>query len=323
MMEAKREQVFVGLFVLIAAALLIATVFTLSGAFAGSEKFFHAKFRNAAGLEPGASVHYAGGPKNGRVLKMQIDPADPALIDMTFSVNKDLPVKTDSIAAIMSYSPLGDNHLEIKPGSAAAPLAPSGALLQSKPYVGFNDISEQISNLAPHAQELIDNLNQRVKELRVTLDRVNDLLNDQNRANISASLADIHGMLAEDRPLVKSTLNHVNSASAKIEPLIDQLRKTTDQANETLKHIDSVIGENREDLRASIIKLRQSLTIVRDITQRIDQTLDVNSENIDEILDNLRHVTENLKEFTDTIKTNPSSLVHVKNPPEHKPGAQP
>jgi len=35
---------------------------------------------------------------------------------------------------------------------------------------------------------------------------------------------------------------------------------------------------------------------------RLDQTLDVNSENVDELLDNLLHVTENLKEFTATIK---------------------
>src|SRR5271165_2513317 len=139
-MEEKREQVFVGLFVLVAAVLLVLTVFALTGAFATSPKTFHAKFPNAAGLEPGASVHYAGGPKIGRVEKMQIDPANPALIDMTFSVKSELPVKQDSSVSILSYSPLGDNHLEIKPGSPQAPLATTGALLQAKPYLGFNDL---------------------------------------------------------------------------------------------------------------------------------------------------------------------------------------
>ena len=92
---------------------------------------------------------------------MQIDPNDPALIDMTFTVTKGLPVKTDSKVAIMSFSPLGDNHLEIKPGTRKAPLAPSGSLLPSQPYVGFNDLTEQINKLAPQAQELIANLNAR------------------------------------------------------------------------------------------------------------------------------------------------------------------
>jgi phospholipid/cholesterol/gamma-HCH transport system substrate-binding protein len=98
-MEGKREQVFVGLFVVIATALLVITVFTLSGALASSTRTFHAKFRNVAGLEPGATVRYEGGPKIGRVEKLKIDPADPALMDMEFDVKSDLPIKTDSHVA--------------------------------------------------------------------------------------------------------------------------------------------------------------------------------------------------------------------------------
>lgn len=322
-MQGKQEQAFVGLFVLVAAALLIVTVFALSGAFAKADREFHAKFPNAAGIEPGAAVHYAGGPKVGRVEKMEIDPADPTLIDMIFSVKKEVPVKTDSMIAILSYSPLGDNHLEIKPGTAGAPLARPGALLQAKPYVGFNDLSDQISRLAPQAQELIANLNRRVTELSVTIARVNDLLNDKNRANVSASIADLHGLLAEDRPIIKSTLQNVNALTQKIDPVIVQLRKTLDQANVTLNHVDEMIGENRADIRASVQKLRQSLNTVANLTQRLDQTLDVNSENIDEILDNLRQVTENLKEFTDIIKARPSALINSRGPKEHKPGEKP
>ena len=168
-MVEKREQAFVGFFVLVAAALLIFTVFGVTGAFQGAAKTYHAKFPNAAGLEPGASVDYAGSQKVGRLEKMQIDPADPSLIDMTFSVKSDLPVKTDSRVAIMSYSPLGDNHMEILPGDPKSPAAPSGALLPSKPYLGFNDLAEQINKMTPQAQELLGNLNQRVKELSVTI----------------------------------------------------------------------------------------------------------------------------------------------------------
>ena len=53
---------------------------------------------------------------------------------------------------------------------------------------------------------------------------------------------------------------------------------------------------------------------------KLDQTLDVNSENIDELLENLRHVSENLKQFTNTIKTRPYTLIRSSNPREHKPG---
>jgi len=322
-MEAKREQVFVGLFVVIAAALLIVTVFSLSGAFAGAATRYHAKFHNAAGLDRGTAVRYEGGPKIGRVESVKIDPKDPTMMDMEFSVKEGVPIKTDSRVSILSFSPLGDNHLEVRAGSQSAPRAPNGAVLPADQYVGFNELTEQINKVIPKAQELMTNLNERVKELRVTIDRVNDLLNDDNRANISASLSDLRGMLKEDRPLVKSTLTNVNGASAKISPLIDDLKKTTAQADETLKKLDAMLGENREDIRASVKKLRESLNNLSSITRRIDQTLDVNTETIDELLENLRDVSENLREFTDIIKTNPSTLIHSSSPREHKPGEKP
>jgi phospholipid/cholesterol/gamma-HCH transport system substrate-binding protein len=319
-MESKREQAMVGLFVLIASAVLVATIFALSGAFGGSAATYRAYFPFAGGLEPGATVRYAGGPKVGRVEKLQLDPKDSSRIEITFSVKSGLPVKTDSRVKIMSLSPLGDNHLEIVPGSEKAALAVTGALLPSDPYVDFNALTQKINDIAPQAQQLLTTLNGRASELQVTLARVNDLLNNSNRANFAGTLAETRGMIAENRAQVKSTVQNLNSASQKLEPLLQDLRKTSAQANEALNHIDSLIGENRKDLRQAIVDLRRSLATVSDLTGRLDQTLDVNSENIDELLDNLRHVSENLKEFTNTIKTRPYTLIRSSSPPEHKTG---
>jgi phospholipid/cholesterol/gamma-HCH transport system substrate-binding protein len=322
-MEARREQVFVGLFVIIATVLLVTAVFVLTGAFASSPRTFHARFHNAAGLEPGATVRFEGGPKIGRVEKLKIDPADPSLMDMEFSVKDGIPVKTDSRVAILSFSPLGDNHLEIRAGSPQAPNAPAGSLLPADPYVGFNDLTAQINKLAPQAQELLTNLNERVIQLKVTVDRVNDLLNDRNRQNVSASLADLHGMLAENRPQLKSTLNNVNAATLKLGPLLDQMHKTLDQANGTLKKVDELVGDNKDDIRASVVMLKKSLENVTVITDQIETLLDNNDYNIEELLNNLRIVSENLKEFTDTIKTRPSSLVEPGSTRDRKPGDKP
>jgi phospholipid/cholesterol/gamma-HCH transport system substrate-binding protein len=319
-MGAKREQAIVGLFVLIAGAVLVATVFVLSGAFGGSTSSFRAYFPFAGGLEPGATVRYAGGPKVGRVEKLQLDPKDSSRIEITFSVKSGLPVKTDSHVKIMSLSPLGENHLEIVPGSAKATLAAAGSILPADTYVDFNALTARINDLAPQAQQLLKTLNDRAGELKVTVDRINDLMSDQNRANLAGTLADTRGMIAENRAPVKATLQHLNSASERLDPLLQDLRKTSAQANETLSHVDSLIGENRADVRQAVVELRKSLTTITDLTDRLDQTLDVNSENIDELLENLRHVSQNLKEFTNTIKTRPYTLIRSSTPREHKTG---
>jgi phospholipid/cholesterol/gamma-HCH transport system substrate-binding protein len=321
-MEARREQAFVGFFVLIAAALLMATVFALTGAFASAPRTFHAKFRNAAGLEAGATVRFEGGPKVGRVEKLKIDPSDPSLMDMAFSVENDVPVKTDSRVAILSFSPLGDNHLEIRAGSPNAPFAPNGSQLPADAYVGFNDLTVQINKIAPQAQELMANLNDRVTQLKITVDRINDLLNDKNRQNVSESLSQLSGMLAEDRPQIKNTLKNVNAASEKIGPLLDQIHKTVDQADGTLKKVDGMISENRDDIRASVIKLRESLQHVSNITSQMEQLLEDNNYNIEQILNNMRIVSQNLKQFTDTIKTRPSALINPGKMHDHVPGAK-
>ncbi len=265
-MKAKNEQALVGLFVVVAAGVLIGTVFTMSGAFGRSVKTFHAYFPFAGGLEPGATVRYSGGPKAGRVDKLRIDPQDPSRIEITFSVQSDLPVKTDSKAKIMSLSPLGDNHLEIVPGSAKAGIAANGALLPSETYVDFNALTKQINDIAPDARQLLQTLNERATELKETIVRVNDLLSAQNRANLAATLANTRGMIEEDRPQIKSTLEHVNTVSAKLEPLLDDFRKTTAEANKTLDHIDSMIGENRADVHQAVLELRRTLVNTTDLT---------------------------------------------------------
>lgn len=322
-MDERREQVFVGLFVIAAAGLLVFTIFALTGVLASAQRRYHSRFQNVAGLEPGATVRYEGGNKVGRVENIKIDPKDPSWMDMEFSVKNDVPVKTDSRTAILSFSPLGDNHLEIKAGSAAAPRAPDGALLPSDPYIGFNDLTAQLNQMAPEARQLVTNLNDRVTQLRTTIDRVNDLLNDRNRENVSVSLAEVRGMLAENRPQIKHALQNVSAASDKISPLLDQMQKTLTQANGTITKVDGMLDENRADIRASVVKLRESLDHVNALTAELQEILDNNEYNIDQLLNNLRIVSENLKSFTNSIKTRPSSLINSKTPADRKPGAKP
>jgi phospholipid/cholesterol/gamma-HCH transport system substrate-binding protein len=322
-MESKREEAFVGLFTLVAAALLIVVVFLLSGTFGKGTISYRAYFKNAGGLSPGAEVRYAGGPPVGRVEKVISDPLNSTRMQVDFAVEPSIPVKTDSIAEITSVSPLGDNFLGIIPGTLDAPRAQKGAVLKSMEYTSLADVAAMISQLGPNANLLIANLNDRVVALKETMDRVNDLLNAQNRTNISGSLANLNGMLAENRTTIRSTLNNVNTSSAKLGPLIDDFRKTSAQASDTLAHIDATIGEDRPDLHKAIGDLRQSLDSAVVLTGQLDRTLDTNTENLDEILDNLRHITDNMNEFTETIKTRPYTLIRASGLPAREPGQAP
>jgi phospholipid/cholesterol/gamma-HCH transport system substrate-binding protein len=322
-MKPKREQAMVGIFVIIASALLVGTVLLVSGTMGHPTHSYHAYFAFAGGLEPGATVRYAGGPKIGRVEHLRIDPQDPSLIDVVFSVQTDVPVKTDSRVKIMATSPLADNHLEILAGGAQSAAASPGSTLPAVPYLDFNVLTEQVSNLAPDAQRLLRTLNDRATELKETVNRLNDLMNDQNRENLSVTMANLRSMVQEDRPKVTATLGQVQSASAQLKPLLQNLQKTSEQANQTLAHLDATIGENRADIRTAITEMRQALATMQSLVTQLNNTMMVNSDNIDQLLDNMRDISDNLNQFTSTIKTRPSSLIRSSNPAEHKPGQQP
>ena len=321
--STRREEAIVGIFVIVAAALLIATLFSLTGFLNRGDVKYRAFFKNAGGLRPGVEVSYAGGPAIGRVELVHNDPHDLTRMEVIFRVHQDVPVKTDSTAIITSNSPLSDNHLGILPGTPAAPRAPDGSVLKSVEYIGFAELEAQLGNLAPEARELISTLNQRMTELQVTVARVNDLLSDKNRENLSASMANVRGVLEENRKPLHATINNVNEASAKIAPLLEDLKKTNAQLQKTLDTAEGTLDENRPDIRKSVEDLRRLLQTANQVTDQLQGTLSANSENIDEILMNFREASLNLRQLTETLKQRPYTLLRSASPPVHEPGKAP
>lgn len=307
-MKSKREQALVGLFVMIAAALLIGTVLAVSGTFSAGGISHYSYFKSAAGLLSGATVRY-GGMKAGRVEAVRVDPRDSARIQIDFTVARAVPLKTDSVAKIKSLGALDENYIEIGPGTKDAPLAPPGSEVKSTETVGIGDLSGMIGNLAPVAQQALQNLNQRLTELQVTVARVNELLNDKNRENVSASLGNLNAILAEDRPKISESLTNVRAASAKITPMLDNLNTTMNQANVVLSHVDSVLVENRQDIRTIVVELKGTLLTASSLIDQLKSSTDYNADNVDEILVNLRDTTENIRQLTDTLKDRPSMLI--------------
>jgi phospholipid/cholesterol/gamma-HCH transport system substrate-binding protein len=318
-MNANREKAVVGLFVLVAAGLLSATILAVSGGLGASRVQYRAYFKFAGGMQPGALVRYAG-LTVGKVGRVRVDPENPARVEVALQVDGDAPVKTDSVAKITALGALSENYLEIAPGTAAAAKAPPGSVLNSTESFGFAQLGDAVQELLPDMKQAVQKLNQDLGGLQTTVARVNDLLNDRNRANIGTSLGHANAMLADARPKVSHTLTNVDQLSDKLVPLVDDLKKTTVDADGTLKSLDAVLGENREDIRASVAQLRNTLQKTTLLLDHLNDTADQNGDNIDEVLENLRMSTENLRVLTDTLKANPAILIRGVKTQERKPG---
>jgi phospholipid/cholesterol/gamma-HCH transport system substrate-binding protein len=336
-MQAMRERTLVGLFVLIAGGLLFGTMLAVSGGIGTSTVSHRAYFKFAGGVQPGAPVRY-GGLTVGKVERVRVDPEDSTRIEIQLVVDRDAPVKTDSVAKISALGPLTDNYIELSTGTRRAALAPPGSVLPSAEAFGLPQLGDAAQALMPDVQKALATLNHNLDDLQVTIARANDLLNDRNRASIGSSLNNIdrlvadarpkvteslnnlNGLLDDARPKVSTTLTNVRELTAKLSPLLDDVKTTTARANDTLAHVDATLVDNRPDIRASVIGLRDTLTKSTALLDQLNQTLDQNSANIDELLDNIRMSTENLRSLTETLKQAPASLIRGMKVVERKPG---
>jgi phospholipid/cholesterol/gamma-HCH transport system substrate-binding protein len=332
-MKGSRQQVWVGVFVLIVVLLLIGVVTSVSGAFASKGIPHRTYFRYAAGMAPGTPVRY-GGLLVGRLNRLRVDPQDSTRIEVDFEVAPEIPVKTNSLAKITTLGMLGENYLEITTGTKDAPMAQAGSILQSREAVTMADLTDLVGGMAPTVDQVLHSLNDRLAEVKVTVAAVNDLVGESNRKNIAASLNSVNGMLAENRPTLKKTLDNVHGAteklqpimtnvhgaSEKIAPMLDDLKVTIAQANQTLAHVDAMMAENSPDIRLAMGQLNKTLGSASVTVNLLQKTLDRNTENLDDLLVNLRETTENMNQLTDALKRNPSLLIRGETAKNRKPG---
>jgi phospholipid/cholesterol/gamma-HCH transport system substrate-binding protein len=336
-MEATRERALVGLFVVIAAVLLFGSLLAISSGMRSGAVAHRAYFKYAGGVQPGAPVRF-GGLLVGKVDRVRVDPANSTRIEIDFLVDRTAPVKTDSFAKITTLGPLTDNYIEISTGSERAALLAGGAEIPSIETFGLPQIGEAVQAMLPDVQRAILKVNNSLDGLQITVARANDLLNDRNRAAMAHSLANADQLLSETRPKVNESLNNVNrmlndvqpkvSASlsnvqevtAKLSSLLDDVKKVSAQANDTLAHVDAALLENRTDVRTSVATLRDALAKSTVLLDHLNQALNQNSDNIDELLDNVRISTENLKGLTETLRARPASLIRGIRAEDRQPG---
>jgi len=336
-MTAGRERALVGLFVLVAAALLFGAVLALSGGIGKAAVPHRAYFKYSGGVQSGAPVRF-GGMLVGKVDHVRVDPGNSTRIEIDFSIDRSTPVKTDSIAKITTLGPLTENYIELTTGSERAALLPAGAEMKSAEMFGLPQLGESMQAMLPDVQQALQKVNTSLDGLQVTLARANDLLNDRNRAAIAHSLSNADQLLAETRPKLNASLDNVNklvtdmqpkiSASlsnlqevtGKLTPLLDGISKVSAQANDTLSHLDATLMEDRSDIRAAVVNLRDTLAKSTILLDHVNRSLDQNSDNIDELLDNLRTATENLKGLTETLRSRPASLIRGIAAEDRKPG---
>ena len=251
---------------------------------------------SVAGLGPGSPVSYHG-VHVGAVRKEELDPQNRRHINVRIAVNTDFPLPEGSYATIAAPGLIGSKTVELTLGS------------------GHKDIKTSVESpahlpLKPGAMSgLMQNAGAIMASLKGTLNSVHELLNEQNRQHISATLAQIDEASAQLVQLEKAA----RPSLKEMPRVVAQLRDTLGSAHKVLVQAKSLVAEARQPLQA----VGRAASAASGLAVQMNQTT---LPGLNALLARLRTLSSRLQALVDTLQRTPQSLITGPAPVPAGPG---
>src|SRR4051812_31503200 len=201
------------------------------------------------GLSQGGEVYF-NGIKVGEVTRLSLDKVNPNRVMARIRISADAPVRVDSTASLEPLGITGVNYVQITAGTVSKPLlkdvTPSGTtpVIRSK--------QSQLESLLEGGGTVLA----RAVE---ALDRINNVMSDQNVAALSGTFKDIHEItteLASNKKLftdLDKLVTGLNDTSDRIGKLADSSDKLV---NEDAKKVLVNLGDAAVELKATAVDAR-------------------------------------------------------------------
>jgi phospholipid/cholesterol/gamma-HCH transport system substrate-binding protein len=237
--ETRANYVLVASFVLaiLGAAALGAILLLNLTPFPDTRAYYDIHFRGSVvGLKVGAPVSLSGVPI-GNVRKVQIDPGDPTVVDVTVEVQKGAAIRTDSIASLDISLVFGDVSISITGGSERAPLLIASS---SQPFPIIASTASQLT--ATGIEQLI------TRTIEVS-DTLIVMLDEKGRQAISQHLEDAEHTTALVMGTTERFDRFIDDAGVMVHDAHDQATALTtklDDLSRTLQSVQAQLGDAGE-----------------------------------------------------------------------------
>ena len=290
-METKVNYTFVGLFVLLLSAAMIAGVLWLSAGNQYSKVFdtyVAYMHESVSGLNMNAPVKYRG-VNVGKVQQISLDKSNPEQVRLEISIERGTPITVDTIAVLKSQGLTGIAYVELSGGSASSPLLKP---TKDIPYPVIQTGLSLLGRLDIGMSGLLVNLNK-------TSENLNQLLDDENRIALKqtmAHVAAITGSLAArktdiDKTVTNAslTMENMSKISSQLPGLIERMGHSTEalekMAKDTSRASISVskafngagpgavrfAEEGLPELERLIVEMRELSASLQQITRQVEQ----------------------------------------------------
>ena len=277
-METKhyKHGFVVGIFIVIAIAILVITVLTLGG----EKKSFTQKvylkvsFTEINGLKEGNNVWFSGvkiGTVNSIVLK------GASNVEVTLSIEKKSQpfIKKDAMAKIGSEGFLGNKLVIIYGGTSGEPeIEANGYLLEQKDSVTTADMMATLQSSTKNLSEITDNIKAISEKIRAGEGTIGKLVNDPSLGST-----------------LQKTLNDFRAVAAKGKQSVANIENFTANMNKPNSSLNKLFADTAlYDSVKNIIAQLQSIT----------QTVNEFAGNMNDFANNLATVSESLYDTTST-----------------------
>ncbi len=315
METTRRERIRIGAFMLFCGVLILVFLgYVLSSYLTREYDNYYTIFnKSVIGLYGEAHV-MLNGIKVGSVTDIHIDSTNLNQVVVRFRVDKGTPIKRGTRAGMThGISLTGEKQIVLSGGKFDEPDVPEGGFIPAEES-SLDGIASQASSIVGHVDSLVTNLNH--------------VFSAENTENISNAIKNFEGATENLNKLtlrlnkmsqdLYTPINNISSAASSMKNVLAEIEdaKIASKAGENL----DILKEKLDaiDTKAMNENLTQAMESVNQLTQRLDQVVYKNQDQVGDAVVELNAVLENLEEFTQKIKNNPSVLIHSENKSRRK-----
>ena len=307
MMETKINYILVGAFVLIFSTAFIAGILWLGAGAPGAAVKYYLVYtgESVAGLSQDAAVKYRG-VDIGRVSDISLDKQNPELVRLMLEVERDTPIKQDTIAVLEMQGLTGLAYINLKGGSRdAPPLEPR----EGERYPVIESAPSFMGSLDERVPELLS----RVIE---SSERVNAVLSDENQAALRDTLVNLQLLteqVAGRADRVTSSLDDLAHTMRHSREASERLPRVLAQVERSAKALEGMADEMAATGRA----VRTTVHVTSQDVQRFSHEA---LPEANALLTELRLTAANLRRVSEMLERDPSVLLYGPASPPPGPG---
>lgn len=281
----RRDEVLVGVFITATLLVGIAGSLWLARRGFGGGYTMYTQFPWGAGLKTGQQVLLAG-INVGYVDEVELKPN--GYLDVTLEIEDKYSIPQGTTATVVAIGFFGDQAIALTPdsslllglpGAETIPaMSPGDTIPRGKPAPTIAELLQRVDTITADVSHLTASLNRQfvtrggfedvhatVESTQRLVDRLADVAEQQSR-NLTATLAMIRRSAgAIDSVKIDSLMRNVNTTTANLANLTNQLNETTTQLNAVLAKL-----ENGEGTAGMLLNDTTLYTNVRNLVARVD-----------------------------------------------------